>query len=196
MTEIKISVELQETLDKIDALLHRLERPEPVLHIIGRYMVEMIRKNIRTEGRGEWDKSKLAQARGGQTLRQTGRLYNSFDYNIEDGNRLDVGTNLMYARMMREGGEIRPRNAKFLTIPVHKLSYRKRASDFAGRTRVELYPSGKGMIFLKRERAEDIPLFALVKKVTIPGWDYMKIYQEDIDRISKIVARYVTSGEI
>ena len=187
--KIDMSIDVKESLDKLEGILRRIAQPKPVLDILGQYLVEAFRKNIRTEGHGEWDKSAAATERGGKTLRDRGRFYNSFGYEV-NGNEVTAGPNSTQARILREGGEIKPKKAKFLTIPIHKLARRKRMADFADQETYPLFSEkDKGVIMLARKRAEDIPIFALVKKVTIPGWDYMKLYKEDYDRMGNIVVR-------
>ena len=49
-----------------------------------------------------WVKSKRVLAHGGQTLRLSGRLRNSFTYR-SDSHRVEVGTNVVYARALHFG---------------------------------------------------------------------------------------------
>jgi hypothetical protein len=64
-------------------------------------------------------------------------------------------------RLRIEGGTIRPKKAKFLTIPVDAEAQGKRASEFSGAAVIFNKSTGKGVITLG-----DRVLYALVKKTT------------------------------
>lgn len=113
----------------------------------------------------------------GQTMkRRTGNLAASIRPGRREwlGARLTgvVGSNLTYARIHEEGGVIRPRKAKYLTIPVGKALtaagvVRKPYRQWSG---LELRPrKGKpGYVALK----DGAPVWVLVKQVNIPARPY------------------------
>ena len=89
-----------------------------------------------------------------------------------------VGSNLAYARIHELGGTIRPRRAKYLTIPLPATltaqsgASRGRARDFRD-TFIKRSKAGNLIIF--RENGGSItPLFVLKKSVSIPARPYLR----------------------
>lgn len=107
--------------EKITQWLNRaiaeLKDPRPLLNEIGA-ILEFNTKQRINDGIGTddkpWVQSWRARIQGGTTLRDTSRLYNSIKYQVVDGKRVVVGTNVIYAPLMHFGGTIRPKNGKFL----------------------------------------------------------------------------------
>lgn len=73
----------------------------------------------------------------------------------------------IFARTLRDV-TITPRKAKYLTIPVHKEAYGKRARDFTDLI-VKSSKKGGGKFLCRKGRGKKlVPLFMLVKSVTLP----------------------------
>lgn len=66
------------------------------------------------DGRG-WKKSRRAEKAGGQTLRDSGRLFQSLTH-AASSSHAEWGSNLVYAGIHQFGGTIRPRHAKRLAF--------------------------------------------------------------------------------
>lgn len=64
-----------------------------------------------------WKQSWRASIQNGQTLRDTGRLMNSFTYNVLP-NGVEVGTDVQYAAPLHFGAHILPKVAGYLTFNV------------------------------------------------------------------------------
>ncbi|VVE55447.1 hypothetical protein PIN31009_04969 [Pandoraea iniqua] len=80
---------------------------ERVRQDIGEYMLGQIQD--RFDQQQLWDgsampQSRAALARGGQTLMNTRRLYSSYVYRLVSGG-VEIGSNLVYARIHHFGGE-------------------------------------------------------------------------------------------
>jgi phage gpG-like protein len=91
-----------------------------VLDEIGVNLAENTRlRFIEQEGPdGErWEPSLRAQAEGGETLRDTGRLMNSINH-VVLGDGVEVGTNVDYALPLHFGITITPVNSPYLTFKV------------------------------------------------------------------------------
>lgn len=89
-----------------------------LMHNIGSVLEHNTKQRINT-GIGTddkpWQKSWRAKLRGGTTLRDTSRLYNSIKYTVLDGGkRVVVGTNVFYAPVMHYGATIRAKTGKYL----------------------------------------------------------------------------------
>lgn len=65
-----------------------------------------------------WPPSIRAIAEGGRTLRDSGRLRDSFQRGPPSRHRVEVGTNVIYAAIHQFGGTIRPRSAPALHFPL------------------------------------------------------------------------------
>ncbi len=89
-----------------------------LMHNIGSILEHNTKQRINT-GIGTddkpWQKSWRAKMKGGTTLRDTSRLYNSIKYTVLDGGkRVVVGTNVFYAPVMHFGARITAKNGKYL----------------------------------------------------------------------------------
>ena len=58
-----------------------------------------------------------ARLQGGQTLRDTGRLMNSYTHNVLSSG-VEVGTNVEYAPYLHYGATILPKNGQYITFAV------------------------------------------------------------------------------
>jgi phage virion morphogenesis protein len=66
-----------------------------------------------------WPRSRAARARGGQTLRDTGRLQRSFTRDSRaNADEINIGSNTEYAAIHQFGGFIRAKSAPYLTFSV------------------------------------------------------------------------------
>ncbi|OTG87214.1 phage virion morphogenesis protein [Acinetobacter sp. ANC 3832] len=120
MTKGNVQFHGQEKITEwLNRALRELDDPTPLLNEIGSILEfntkERINTGIGTDDK-PWQKSWRARVRGGTTLRDTSRLYNSIKYQVVNGKRVVIGTNVMYAALMHFGGMIKPKNGKFLTF--------------------------------------------------------------------------------
>jgi phage gpG-like protein len=64
-----------------------------------------------------WTPSIRAKTQGGDTLRDTGRLLNSITH-VTSADYVEVGTNVLYAAMMHEGGTINATGGGYLKFKI------------------------------------------------------------------------------
>ncbi len=64
-----------------------------------------------------WKISWRARMKGGETLRDTGRLMNSYTHNVLS-NGVEVGTDVAYAPHLHYGATILPKNGQYITFAV------------------------------------------------------------------------------
>ncbi len=64
-----------------------------------------------------WKQSIRAKVFGGKTLQDTGKLLQSMQF-IVSGNRVEVGTNVEYARFLHDGATIKAKNAPYLRFKI------------------------------------------------------------------------------
>ncbi len=135
---------------------------------------------------------KLKQNVSGPILKVvTGRLRQSIGSKVEwnknevkgtIGSGVRTGNRVVYADILEKGGVIKPKRAKFLTIPIgenktktEKIAYRAR--DFEN-TFIR-----KGIIFQNLGKGNIRPLFLLKSAVTIPDFEYMGQTASQSDKI-------------
>lgn len=112
------------------------------------------------------------------------------DYQV-DSNRATIFCEHFAARHKQEGGEIRAKNARALTIPIHRLAQGKRASRLEDEGYDLFRPKGTN-ILATEQNGELIPLYALVKSVRQspePWWPddtlVLELGRREIERIIK-----------
>jgi phage gpG-like protein len=115
---------------------------------------------------------------GGPPGTRSGMLRASVTYEVE-GSLLSVGTNLVYGAKLQEGGDIRPKTAKALTVPISPEAEGKRARDFSDTFIIPSKsgdPDTVGIIGRRAAGGTFQGLFALRKRVHIEArpwlfWD-------------------------
>lgn len=104
----------------LNRVLKETKDSTELLHEIGSILESNTKERINS-GIGvddkPWQKSWRARIQGSTTLRDNSTLINSLKYQIENnGRRVVVGTNLIYAPLMHFGGTVKPKRGKFLTF--------------------------------------------------------------------------------
>jgi len=143
----------------------------------------------------EWERGVQDRIGGGGPLRnRTGMLRRSIRHRFAAGSRLQdirltcYSDGVVYAPIQEFGGVIRPKNARFLTIPlppaltaagVARFSARQLIAANPGRTyfvRLDsgelllvLRPDGKQRQRFKSARGNGVAMFRLVREVELPG---------------------------
>ena len=82
-----------------------------------------------------WKMSRRARLQGGQTLRDTGRLMNSYTHNVLSSG-VEVGTNVEYAPYLHYGATILPKNGQYITFAVAGQYRRVKQSVLPPRTQL------------------------------------------------------------
>jgi len=104
--------------DLLKAMLARAQNPIQLLREVGLFIVGEMKQNIEAGGRpDQWPESIRVQRNGGQTLRNSGALYNSIVYDVPDNQSVIVGPGGIsekYARIQNEGGTITAKNVPYL----------------------------------------------------------------------------------
>ncbi len=120
----------------------------------------------------------------GTTLVKSGKLADSITH-LVSGDRLIVGTNLKYAKILHEGGIIKPVTAKYLAIPLTPEAAVRRPRDWQG-TFIQ-----KGVIFRTMDNGETEALYALKRQVAIPARPYMTITDDTWDRMRSLIIDFI-----
>lgn len=136
-----------------------------------------------------------------QQGRRTGRYLSGIRHSV-DVRRLQarIGTNVKYAPQREYGGTIKPKRAKFLTIPLKgamtKAGVSRKARDYYD-TFFHRTKDGRLFIFGRKSRASAgvVPLFILVKSVKQKATPIFRdAFKDNVDRIGKQADRRVAGA--
>lgn len=92
-----------------------------------------------------WKMSWRAKLQGGQTLRDTGRLMNSYTHNVL-ANGVEVGTNVEYAPYLHYGATILPKNGQYITFAVAGQYRKVKQSVLPPRTQLGINADDEEMV--------------------------------------------------
>ncbi|MCF2626247.1 phage virion morphogenesis protein [Fusobacterium perfoetens] len=120
----------------------------------------------------KWKKSKRASEEGGKTLKDTGRLYNSFR-NTAGRNYARVGTNVIYARTLNQGAD----KGEFGEVSFTVRQHSRRLKKYRKRITVRSY-----------SRTAKVPWG------DIQAYRYMGINQEMKRKYIAILTKYIIKG--
>ena len=162
-------------------LRQRVANTTPAMRIIGEIGRSSIVRNFEAEGRPTpWKKSRRALKTGGLTLTKSRRLANSITFKASRDN-VDIGTNLIYARIHNQGGEI-------------KSPARERVLHFSQKTRGQMTHSrpGTGDLFAKRSKARyAMKVNGKAYTIIMPKREFMLLQPEDWTEISAALTEYL-----
>jgi len=141
-----------------------------ILKTVGVMAVRQITRRIREK------RISPSTNKKGTTLVGRGNLLRSLKYRTEgDAVVISAGdATVPYARIHHEGGVIKPKNAKYLAIPLTPGARASAPRYYPGETF-----SAKGVIFEKLENGKVKALYALKKQVEIPARPYMLLDNND-----------------
>lgn len=92
-----------------------------------------------------WKTSWRARMQGGETLRDTGRLMNSYTHNVLS-NGVEVGTDVAYAPHLHYGATILPKNCQYITFAVGGQYRKVKQSVLPPRTQLGINAEDEVMI--------------------------------------------------
>lgn len=92
-----------------------------------------------------WKISWRARMQGGETLRDTGRLMNSYTHNVLSSG-VEVGTDVVYAPHLHYGATILPKNGQYITFAVGGQYRKVKKSIIPPRTQLGINAEDEVMI--------------------------------------------------
>ena len=92
-----------------------------------------------------WKISWRAKLQGGETLRDTGRLMNSYTHNVLSSG-VEVGTDVAYAPHLHYGATILPKNGQYITFAVGGQYRKVKKSIIPPRTQLGLDAEDEVMV--------------------------------------------------
>lgn len=114
---ITVTIDDKEVRAALGRLAAKARSMAPLMRNLAAIMKTAVQENFIQEGRPKWKPSKRAGQHGGQTLRDTGRLFRSI-IDRSDDHSATVGTNVRYAPWLHFGTrpyEIKPTGKKALS---------------------------------------------------------------------------------
>jgi phage gpG-like protein len=110
-------------LPRVDHVLAELQRratdTSPLMDRLGQAAVSDMQERFDTEttpGGARWTPSIRAREEGGKTLTQSARLRQSLTHNVMGRDRVEAGTNVIYAGVHNQGATIRAKSGGKLTF--------------------------------------------------------------------------------
>jgi len=196
----------KEVREVVSALEKRAQNLSPIIPRIGAYQVSAIQKRIR-DGLSPAN-SKLTQAykQNNKPLRDTGQYLASFTWQKTGLSSLKVGTPKRQAKILSEGGVIRPKKARMLYIPagaftrqLERKSNASTSSESSVRAVIEWLENNnyqvwwaKNVVMCKKgKKGKETPIYFLKKQVTIPARPHIFVSREDEIEIQGFIRRYV-----
>lgn len=180
-------------LADIQIRLRRIADPTPALVQIGARMVQFsIPQNFVAGGRpNPWP----ATARGGQAMRDSGRLLASIRFEAGPRLGLRVGTNLAYAAQRHYGGTIRAKG-KALAIPLNTRGRSRNRPKHYGQLDYIPINRGRARGLLVEEEGKgksrrQVARFLLVTAVTQPPRPFLLWQVEDLAFAERTLAKWL-----
>ncbi len=184
---------------QVEGITERIEDLRPVLDDFGEHMVNSsIPETFRQEGRpNRWPRGDWSATR---QQRQTTRLVRSVRHETRAGS-VRVGTNLRYAAQRHFGGDLEPKNAKALAVPMPDVPRSMRRPKRWGdrlffMKPVKGDPDTVGILASAPRKGEVKPRFALRRKVKQPARPFIVAQDEDLVLLSRNLVHYATTGEL
>lgn len=146
------AITIQADSSPIEAILNQLGNFESLKNQlfdeIGAGLVDSVQHRFLTgtdvDG-NPWKISWRARMQGGETLRDTGRLMNSYTHNVLS-NGVEVGTDVVYAPHLHYGATILPKNGQYITFAVGGQYRKVKQSVLPPRTQLGLDAEDEAMV--------------------------------------------------
>ncbi len=141
----------------------------------------------------------------GKRLADTSRLMRSFlGAPRVTRSSASVSSNLVHAGIHQDGGVIRPRVARFLTVPLTKKAKRAKSARrwFEAEKRAGRKPffarSKKGNLLafsrLRTNSRKIVPHWLLMNRIEIPGTGYLGFKDSDADVLADLLTAHLQEG--
>ena len=171
---------------KLKEILKRCKTLKEPMKIIAVDMKNEVQNNFDEQHDYEgnlWTQSKRAKEQNGKTLKDTGRLYNSFSTKA-GSNFARVGTNVKYARVLNRGAKKGSLWKGTYNVKAHyrRIKYKTKKGEWAKNRR---------KIKVKSHRRRGQAPWGDIK-----AYRYMGINQEMKERYINILTDYILNGKL
>lgn len=186
-------------------LSRSLRNPRHLMKVAGAYMASSAQRKLIS---GKWvANSALTQAVKGSSkpLQDRGQLLASQTYRLDGDTKAVIGYRHPGASVLHNGATIRPKRAKFLTLPAGpRTRSMMRRYGFSPRACMEgmkaagyrVWPiigghgQGAGVIMAAKGKAQAFVLFRLKKSVKIPARPWLRPDARDHEVLSALMGRF------
>ena len=146
------AITIQADSSPIEAVLNQLGNfdslKDQLFDEIGAGLVDSVQHRFLTgidvDG-NPWKISWRARMQGGETLRDTGRLMNSYTHNVLSSG-VEVGTDVAYAPHLHYGATILPKNGQYITFAVGGQYRKVKQSILPPRTQLGINAEDEAMV--------------------------------------------------
>lgn len=158
-------------------LIKKLEHREPLMREMAAAMGDAVEENFAQQGRPAWmgwkSNAYWAKRRGGKILQKSGRLAASItQYSTND--EATVGTNVKYARIHQEGGEIN------IAARSQKAYYRQNKDGSLNHR------------FAKKSQANFEQWNTIgAYKIKMPARPFLHLTEDDVERMENTAEQYL-----
>lgn len=173
----KIICDIGDVEKSLGELINRLEHREPLMRELAAAMSDAVEENFAREGRPAWmgwkSNSYWAKRRGGKILQKSGRLAKSITQ-VSSNDEAMVGTNVKYARIHQEGGEIS------IASRSQRAYYRQHKDGSVGKR------------FVKKSRSNFSQWHTIgAYKITMPARPFLHLTKDDVSGMEKTAEDYL-----
>ncbi|HCB2353220.1 TPA: phage virion morphogenesis protein [Escherichia coli] len=172
----KITYDIGDFERSLGELIKRLDNREPLMRELAAAMGDAVEENFAQQGRPEWMGWSPAYARkraGGKILQKSGRLASSITQ-FSTNDEAVVGTNVKYARIHQEGGEIR------IAARSQRAYYRQHKNGSVGNR------------FVKKSRSNFSQWNTIgAYTITMPARPFLHLTEDDVDRMETTAENYL-----
>jgi hypothetical protein len=170
-----------------------------VMDKIGLYGVGLVQKNLTT---GNWAPNSpltvLLKGSSKPLVGRTGNLNTKLNFRREGTDTVVIGypsDTLAYARLVHDGGEIRPKTSKYLAIPATKqiatlclsLTPRQVTAQYKAQGYETWFHAAKGdgaVIMAQSKRGKPFVLFILKRSIRLPARPFMNLDNQAQDLLA------------
>ncbi|KNC89906.1 phage virion morphogenesis protein [Trabulsiella odontotermitis] len=163
-------------------LIKRLEHREPLMREMAAAMGDAVEENFAREGRPAWMGWSPSYARkrsGGKILQKSGRLAKSITQ-VSSNDMAMVGTNVKYARIHQEGGEINIASRSQQAYYRHNTNDYKKIGGIVGNR------------FVKKSRSNFSRWHTIgAYKIKMPARPFLHLTEDDVTGMESTAENYL-----
>ena len=160
----------------LGAMIKQLEHREPLMREMAAAMADAVEENFAQQGRPAWmgwSPNYARQRQGGKILQKSGRLASSIT-SFSTNDEATVGTNVKYARIHQEGGEIK------IAARSQKAYHRQNKDGSIGNR------------FVKKSRANFEQWNTIgAYKIKMPARPFLHLTDDDVGRMEDTAEQYL-----
>lgn len=181
---LDIEIDDNDLPEKLRRLAESIQAPKRALRDFGGHWQRRVKKSMPDLPKGEHAE------KGEPPGVHTSSYVHTIIYEVSgDGSRIELGSSDVRARILHEGGTIKPRRAQALAVPVAVKAHGKRPRDFPDLEYLppdrQEEPEDMGLLIQPEGDDDFTPMYALRAKVTINPHPHIEIVAEDVEALGE-----------